>query len=396
MEGSVFPEYGGEVDPAATAITVILESEVQLLAPPELRQPLAASGRGSCGRQVFLLAEEAEDYLIEGDAAVQCSAGVEALPNYQGVASSLLASAYRFSRHSRPHQPYRISFPPSAKLRQQVLNLVQAKVQAREWANGRGDVEGSPEFFLGIAKRLAQQYGLELTVLAGEQLLEEGLRMFHAVGRGSSRAPIMVNLAYRGDPDCPSWTAFVGKGLCYDSGGMNLKSTAHLTPMFLDKHGACSCLSGFEQAVGEGLRVNLTVTVGMCENMLGSNSYRTSDILLSRKGLTVQVADTDAEGRLVLADIMHWTQEKYPTAHLIELSTLTYSCMVALGPFMAGIFGNDPQFTQTVRQAGLAVCEDTWELPLTRRHRKMLDSPYADCISDTDDNPGASVAAAFL
>jgi hypothetical protein len=121
---------------------------------------------------VFLLPEEAEDYTIDCNASVQCSAGVEELFNYQGIASSLLASAYRFSRHSRPQKIYQISFPQNVKLRQEVLNLVHAKIQTREWANGRGDIEGSPEFFLNIANRIAKQYNLVLTVLVGEELLK--------------------------------------------------------------------------------------------------------------------------------------------------------------------------------------------------------------------------------
>lgn len=130
----------------------------------------------------------------------------------------------------------------------------------------------------------------------------------HAVGRASKNEPIFVNLAYKGNPDSNEWIAFVGKGVCFDTGGYNLKTTAGIKDMFLDKHGAMSCLSAFQSAVREKLTLNLTCSIGLVENFVGENAYRPSDIITSRKGLTVEIGNTDAEGRLVLADCMHWTQ----------------------------------------------------------------------------------------
>lgn len=150
----------------------------------------------------------------------------------------------------------------------------------------------------------------------------------------------MINISYKGDPNSDNWTAFIGKGVCFDSGGLDLKTASGLKPMFLDKSGASSCFTAFEQIVKEQLKINVTVTLGMVENFIGKNSYRPSDIIRSKKGYTVEIADTDAEGRLVLADCMTWTQQNYKVAKIVELSTLTYSCIIALGCDRAGLFGN--------------------------------------------------------
>lgn len=144
----------------------------------------------------------------------------------------------------------------------------------------------------------------------------------------------------------------MGKGVCFDSGGLDLKSEEYLRPMFLDKSGACSCWSAFEQIVRDKVGLNVTVTLGMVENLISGRSYRPADIIQSKKGFTVEIADTDAEGRLVLADCMTWTQQRYPTSHMVELSTLTYSCIVALGRDRAGIFGNSPSFSELLRTTG--------------------------------------------
>lgn len=130
----------------------------------------------------------------------------------------------------------------------------------------------------------------------------------HAVGRASKNAPTFINIKYQGNPDSNEWVAFVGKGVCFDAGGLNIKPTSGIKDMFLDKHGACSVFSAFQTLVEEKAKVNITVSMGFVENFVASNSYRPSDIITSRKGLTVEIGNTDAEGRLVLADCMNWTQ----------------------------------------------------------------------------------------
>lgn len=190
----------------------------------------------------------------------------------------------------------------------QILNLAESKLRSKEWANGRGDIEGIPQYFINQAKRISENNGVKLVVYQGDELLEQGFRLLHAVGRASINQPAFVNLSYNGNPDAKDWVAFVGKGVCFDSGGLDIKTAAGMKAMFLDKHGATSVLSAFETIVKEKLPINVTCSIGLVENFISANSYRPSDIIKSRKGLTVEIGNTDAEGRLVLCDCMHWTQ----------------------------------------------------------------------------------------
>lgn len=186
--------------------------------------------------------------------------------------------------------------------------MVESKLRSKEWANGRGDIEGIPQYFINQAKRISENNGVKLVVYQGDELLEQGFRLLHAVGRASINQPAFVNLSYNGNPDAKDWVAFVGKGVCFDSGGLDIKTAAGMKAMFLDKHGATSVLSAFETIVKEKLPINVTCSIGLVENFISANSYRPSDIIKSRKGLTVEIGNTDAEGRLVLCDCMHWTQ----------------------------------------------------------------------------------------
>ena len=255
---------------------------------------------------------------------------------------------------------------------------------------------GTPDYFASEAERIAAEHGLSLTVIRGEGLLDMGLRMLHAVGRASVNEPALVNLSYKGNPDSDKWTAFVGKGICFDSGGLQRKDNSGIKSMFLDKHGACSCLAAFEQIVKEKPKINLTVSLAMAENSISDNAFRPSDILKSRRGYTVEITFTDAEGRLVLADAMDWTQERYKVERMVELSTLTYANMLALGHSLAGFYGNDEKLLGQLIEVGKRVEEKGWVMPLTEDHHALLESKVADFTNYSLTPPGGSSAAAFL
>ena len=219
----------------------------------------------------------------------------------------------------------------------------------------------------------------------------------HAVGRASKNEPAFINLCYNGNPDCDNWIAFVGKGVCFDTGGLNIKPTSSIGSMFLDKHGACSVFSAFKTIVEEKLKVNVTVSMGFVENSVGQNSYRPSDIFKSRKGLTVEIGNTDAEGRLVLADCMNWTQEKYKTKVMIEESTLTGAMILALGSRFAGVFSNSSNLVDCLIKAGKQVNEEVWEMPVNEYHDNLIKSSVADITNHSGKTEaGSSQAAAFL
>ena len=187
----------------------------------------------------------------------------------------------------------------------------------------------------------------------------------------------MINLTFKNDPTSEDTHAFVGKGVVFDAGGLNIKPTGFMEDMYMDKAGACAVFAAFSQAVEMDLKVNLTCTMAFAENFLGEEAYRPSDIIKSRKGLTVEIGNTDAEGRLILADAMTWTQEHHKVKTLIELSTLTGACVVALGNGTAGLFTNTDTLGMQLLTHGETVCEPLWRLPIMKEHRKGMEGTFS-------------------
>jgi leucyl aminopeptidase len=272
------------------------------------------------------------------------------------------------------------------------------KNYARDLANGRANTVNT-EYFLEEAKLLTKLYPqVELKQLVGEELLTHGLNMHHAVGRASSNPPILINLTYRGNPDSLEMHSLVGKGLTFDSGGLHVKPYGSMEDMYIDKAGASAMIATLKGIVQMGLKINITTTLGMAENFISNNAYRPSDIIKSHQGLTVEVKNTDAEGRLVLADAMSWTQKTYPEVKsMIELSTLTGACMVALGERTAGLFSNNDQLSDSLFKAGAHMQEGNWKMPITPEIRDSLKGTHCDLVHISGSRyAGASVAAAFL
>lgn len=183
---------------------------------------------------------------------------------------------------------------------------------------------------------------IDYEIVKGEKLVEENMNLFYNVGKSSQTEPRLIILKYQGNTQSNTFThCILGKGLTFDTGGINLKPTGYLEDMFLDKHGACNSLAVFKYLAKANIKMNIICALAVAENSIGSKSYRPSDIIKSRKGYTVEIGNTDAEGRLCLVDAMTYIQDKYKVNNLIEMSTLTGACMVALGNHIAGVFTND-------------------------------------------------------
>ena len=242
-----------------------------------------------------------------------------------------------------------------------------------------------PETFAARATELATSAGLEVEVLDEKALRRGGYGGILAVGAGSERKPRLVRVTYRPARAVAS-VALVGKGITYDSGGLNLK-TANLTWMKSDMGGAAAVLCATVAAAALRLPIQVTATIPMAENMPSGSAFRPSDVLTMRGGRTVEVADTDAEGRLVLADAISRALEDRPD-HLIEASTLTGAQLVALGPRIIGAMG-EPRLRDRVVRAGTAAGEAVWAMPLTDDLRTGLDSPVADLVNVPSDRWGA-------
>jgi leucyl aminopeptidase len=256
--------------------------------------------------------------------------------------------------------------------------------------------ELNPETFAALAKKLSDDNDLECEILDEDALKEEGMNAMLAVGRASIHQSRLIHLAYK-PKNAKKIISLVGKGLTYDSGGLSLKPSTSMVTMKMDKAGACSVL-GIIKALSE-LKVDAEVHVfiGAVENMIGSNAYKPDDVLVSKSGTTIEVRNTDAEGRLVLADVLTYAQENVDADLIFDFATLTGACMVALGQYTTGIMGHSLKLKHDILRAVSASGELAGTLPFNKHLKKLLKSEIAD-ISNVSSKPygGAITAGLFL
>ncbi|HYO12283.1 MAG TPA: M17 family metallopeptidase, partial [Thermoanaerobaculia bacterium] len=239
---------------------------------------------------------------------------------------------------------------------------------------------------------MAESKGLRATVLDAGELERRGMGGILAVGSGSAHPPRLVRLEWG---DSGPLVALVGKGITFDTGGISIKPAVDMDEMKYDKGGACAVL-GVAQAVADlGLPVRLRVYAPIAENMLGSKAYRPSDIVRCYNGKTVEITNTDAEGRVILADALAWAVEERPDT-LVEYSTLTGACVVALGSQAAGLFTPDDELAAELLIAAADGGERLWRLPLYPEFLEEMKGQHADLRNSAGRWGGASTAAAFL
>lgn len=272
--------------------------------------------------------------------------------------------------------------------------LAEAQNFTRDLVNEPANVINTVEF-AKIAEDLAKQYGFEIKIYDEKQIEEMGMGAYLAVAKGSENPPRFIHLTYR-PKNSKGEYAIVGKGLMFDSGGLNIKTGDFMRWMKTDKSGACAVL-GIFKAIGE-LKPNITVhgIVAAAENMPSGKAYRPDDILRAKNGKTIEVGNTDAEGRLTLADALSYASELKPDA-IIDMATLTGACVIALGEFTAGVMGNNQKFINEV----LSVSQDTgewmWQLPFNDKLREQIKAPHADVYNvGTTRYGGAITAGLFL
>jgi len=253
----------------------------------------------------------------------------------------------------------------------------------------------TPEGFVARLHQLAAA-GVEPKLLRGAALREAGLTGLLAVGGGSAHPPALAVLRWRGDGAAPT-VAFVGKGITFDTGGICIKPAEDMWEMRADMAGAAACAGAMLALARRRSPAPAIAVLALAENATGAASYRPGDVLRHAGGTTIEVVDTDAEGRLVLADALGWVLREKPAA-VIDLATLTGSVVTALGHEMAGLFSNDDVLAEAVMTAGKAVGEPVWQLPIDASHRDAISSEIADLrhCSPLRGQPDACHAAAFL
>ncbi|GAB0116256.1 putative cytosol aminopeptidase [Acidisoma sp. 7E03] len=254
----------------------------------------------------------------------------------------------------------------------------------------------TPKVF-GAQIKTLEAAGLTVEILSGRALATQGFGLLQAVGRGSVNPPQLAVLRWAGRLAEPP-VCFVGKGITFDTGGISIKPADRMWEMRGDMAGAAACVGAILALARRNSPAPAVAVLALAENMVGADSYRPGDVIQGHAGLTVEIVDTDAEGRLVLADALSYAVSRFRPRAVIDLATLTYAVGVALGHEMAGVYGNDDLLAAHLAAAGVAVGERVWPMPVTPAQREQLVSDIADikqCLTGPL-VPDASLAAAFL
>ena len=304
--------------------------------------------------------------------------------------------AYRFDRYrAAKGEAASVAAPPNADV-QFVALASEALGMARNWINTPASDLGPAEF-AAAARRLAERHQASYQEWVGEQLLAANFPAIHAVGRASSAAPRLADLRWA-PPAGESYPrlTLVGKGVCFDSGGLDIKPGSGMALMKKDMGGAAVALALAHMLMSIKVRAQLRVLLPMVENSISGNAYRPGDVLATRKGLTVEVGNTDAEGRLVLCDALALADAEHPDL-IIDFATLTGAARVALGPELPALFGNDEVLVQDLARAALAEHDPLWPMPLWLGYEDELASKIADLNNVASSSfAGAIFGALFL
>ena len=299
---------------------------------------------------------------------------------------------YRFDRYLSEKTNPAILVLDDDATETEIISSVAATALCRDLINTpAGDM--SPVALEQAARDLAKTFDADVTSVVGEELLEQNYPMIHAVGRAAHEAPRLVEIEW-GDPSHPR-LAIIGKGITFDTGGVNMKSASGARIMKKDMGGAAHALALSHMIMANNLPVRLHCLLAVAENAVSANAYRPGDILSSRIGLTVEIDNTDAEGRLVLGDALTKATESDPV-FMIDFATLTGAARVALGPHLPPMFCNRPAPIEAVSRHGMAQLDPVWNMPLWQPYNAMLSSPIASLKNSGGGFAGSVTAALFL
>ncbi len=313
-------------------------------------------------------------------------------PTWAALAWAL--GGYSFARYKTEPAPPRAALVwPAGCDRAYVAQAVAASTLTRDLINTPA-ADMLPDALEQAARDLAKLHGATISVTTGDALLAQNYPMIHAVGRASAVAPRLIDFSW-GASAAPKVT-LVGKGVCFDSGGLDLKTASGMALMKKDMGGGAIVLGLAHMIMAARLPLRLRVLIPAVENAVAGNAFRPGDVLKTRKGISVEIGNTDAEGRLVLADALTEAASENP-ALLIDCATLTGACRTALGPDLPGLFVDDDALAADLLAAATAAHDPVWRLPLYQPYRRMIDSKVAD-INNAGDSPfaGAITAALFM
>ncbi|KAA9007006.1 leucyl aminopeptidase family protein [Histidinibacterium aquaticum] len=364
--------------------------EILALPGPDGRVVAALAGLGAESarpRHRFALARAASalpggDWRFDGDldpdAATEASLG-------------WLLEGYRFDRYKSQEAPKARLVAPEGIDAARVEAMAEGEYLTRDLINTPASDMGPDELEVA-ARALAERFGAEIEVTTGDALLDANFPLIHTVGRAAPRAPRLIDLRW-GDSG-PTLT-LVGKGVCFDTGGLNLKPGASMGLMKKDMGGAANVLGLAHMLMATGSEIRLRVLIPAVENAVSGNAFRPGDILTSRKGLTVEINNTDAEGRLVLADALALADET-PSDLVLSMATLTGAARVAVGPDLAPFYATEDRDAQTLSGAAVHVADPVWRMPFHEPYEAMIEPGIADLDNAPSGGMAGSITAALF
>ncbi len=406
-------------DPTRSSIPIVLTSRSRLRAtldqlPAEARAYATAIGfdgaagahlvtptaKGGAGLVLFGLADpgaERIDPMAFGKLATVLPPGRYRIAQDADAPDTaelaFLLSAYRFTRYRKPKAQDVVLEAPRGARRERLESIAQAVALGRDLINTPANDMG-PDALEQAALALARTFKARAKVVRGADL-QSGFPLIHAVGKGAAEEPRLVDISWGPRKGGPKIT-LVGKGVCFDTGGLDIKPGASMLLMKKDMGGAATALAAASMIMRANLPVRLRVLIPIVENSISAQSFRPGDIYPSRAGLTVEIGNTDAEGRLILADALALADEDEPDL-LVDFATLTGAARVALGPDLPAYFTNDERLAADIAASGEAAADPVWRLPLWPPYNTMLDSKTADLNNAPGGGfAGAITAALFL
>ncbi|MDR3237621.1 MAG: leucyl aminopeptidase family protein [Spirochaetia bacterium] len=319
------------------------------------------------------------------------------------IAEGIVLSNYKFEKFKTKDKKKLIenlcvysSDPLAPSIINEIQIIYNNTVLCRDLIND-ASYNSTPEGIAAAAKSLASNKNIKCQILGKKQIEELKLGLLLAVNQGSARPPQLVVLSYKGAPSDKSSIALVGKGLTFDSGGMNLKTSGHIEDMRMDMAGAATVMYAFKSAVELNIKKNIYAVMPLTENMISNTAYRPGDVFTAYNGLTVEIGNTDAEGRLILADALAYTVDKIKPSCIIDMATLTGACVVTFGETVAGLISTDEELTEKLRKSADRTGERLWPLPLYSDYEENMKSKIADlCNTASEKNSGTIHGAAFL
>ena len=298
---------------------------------------------------------------------------------------------YRFRRYKTPlREPAMLAIDGDADA--ETLDVLDACLKVRDLVNTPTEDMGPDELEAEV-RALAERHAGKVEVIAGDDLIERDYPAIHAVGRASHRAPRLIHLEW-GDTDAPR-LALVGKGVCFDTGGLNLKQSAGMRNMKKDMGGAAHAIALAELLMARKLPLRITLLVPAVENAIGPDAFRPGEVIATRTGVSVEIDNTDAEGRVILGDALAYAGEQSQDL-VLDFATLTGAARIALGPDLPALFSNDDALAQAWLDAGTQARDPLWRMPLWRPYLRYLTSKVADLANAGSKMAGSVTAALYL